>query len=511
MPLSRRAALAGAALAPAFAAGQPARRAIIIGTQANPDLLDPAVTESNVAYRVCYSIHEGLLGYAFEGARQTLVPALAEAWRRIDWRTVELTLREGVRFHDGSPMTAEDVAWSLSRERLLSPVQGGASTGRAYWSHLEGTEIMDARTVRVKVTNDDIMLEHRLANWTSEIVPRAAADVADRLGFARRPIGAGPYRVADVRAGDVIELEAHDAYWAGRPPLARIRFKVMPETAARLAALQAGELDMATELSPDQVLPLANHPRLEVVGGPINNFRLIVYSAIETPVLRDPRIRRALNLALDRQLMVDSLLAGRTVVPRSLQLESYGDMYLADFPPYRQDIPEARRLLREAGYRGEVINYRTLTNWYTAELALAQACQGMWAEAGINVNLQVRENWTQIMERGPTRGIRNWSNTAVFPDPLSSLSRQHGTNAIQGASVEWSNAEYDALAPILNTSTNLEERRRAFRRMLTIWEIEDPCGTVIHQNFHVYGKKRDLAWRPYPVHWMDFRPRNVGV
>jgi peptide/nickel transport system substrate-binding protein len=511
LDLARRSLIAAGAAAalPRFAIGQPARRSVTIAVQANPTLLDPAVTESNVAYRVLYSIHEGLLGYSFEGGRQTLAPALAESWRRVDARTVEATLRDGLTFHDGTPVTVEDVAFSISRERLLATVPGAAPTGRAYWSHLEGTEILDRRTVRVRVTSDDIMLEHRLANWTSEIVSeRAFRAAANPLAFARAPIGAGPFRLAEMRADDVITLAPHEGYWGGRPNLAQLRFRVTPELASRIAALQSGEAEIATEVAPDQAQGVERDARLEIVGSPINNFRQIVYSAIENPVLRDARIRRALNLALDRQLLVDSLLGGRTVVSRSLQLPSYGDLYLADFPPYRQDLPEVRRLLREAGYRGEVINYRTLSNWYTAELALAQACQGMWQAAGLNVNLQLRENWSQIMERGPERGIRNWSNTAVFPDPLSSLTRQHGSAGIQGANNEWANAEFDRLAPVLNTSSDTAERRRVFRRMLEIWEIEDPCGTVIHQNFILYGKRRDLAWRPYPVHWMDFRPRH---
>lgn len=509
--LSRRGLAAGAmSLAlPRFAIAQPARPALVVGVQANPVLFDPALTESNVAYRVLYSIHEGLLGYAFDGGAQRLVPALAESWRRLDARSVELTLRERALFHDGSPVTVEDVAWSLSRERLLAEVPGSANAGRAYWPHLERTEILDRRRVVVRVRRDDVMLEHRLANWTSEIVPAASAS-EDRMAFGRMPIGAGPFRLVRHRPDEVVQLEPHDGYWGGRPQLSSLSFRVMPELAARLAALSTGEAQIITEVAPDQVEPIRRDPRLETVGTPINNFRIIVYSAIENPVLRDPRIRRALNLALDRELLVSSLLGGVTSVPRSLQLETYGEMYLPDFPAYRQDLPEARRLLREAGYRGQRIAYRTLPNYYTAELALAQACQGMWREAGFDVQIEVKENWSQILAGGPERGIRNWSNTAVFPDPLSSLSRQHGTNAIQGRFNEWSNAEYDRLAPVLDGSMDTAERRRAFRRMLEIWEIEDPCGTVLHQNFILYGKRRDIPWRPYPLHWMEFRPRHFS-
>jgi peptide/nickel transport system substrate-binding protein len=234
-----------------------------------------------------------------------------------------------------------------------------------------------------------------------------------------------------------------------------------------------------------------------------------MYDSITNPVLRDARVRQALNLAIDRQLIVDTLFGGRTVVPRSLQWEFFGEMFLADFPAYRPDPARARELLRDASYRGEPIQYRVLPNYYTNEVATAQALAGMWQAVGLNVEIAMRENFTQVFEQSPGRGIRNWSNTAVYPDPLSSLWRQHGTTAIQGRYNEWSDPEYDRLGLVLERSLDLAERRAAFRRMLTIWEIDNPCGTVLHQNIILYGKRRDVAWRPYPHQYMDFRPRNM--
>ena len=465
--------------------------------------------ESNVAYRVLYNIFDTLIDTDYlDGLR--LKPGLATSWRRIDGKTLELALRPGVTFHNGETLTADDVVFSFSRERLFGEVAQQANVAAAYWRNLDRVEKIDDMTVRMVMTVDDVLLEHRLANWAAQIVSRRGFAAAGSWeAWGRRPVGTGPFKVTEFRPDEQIVLAAHEDYWMGPPAVAALRFRVVPELATRTAGLAAGQFDMITELSPDQVAVVTRNPEVEVVGDTINNHRLVIYDSITNPVLRDARVRQALNLAIDRQLIVDTLFGGRTVVPRSLQWEFYGAMYLADFPAYRPDPARARALLRDAGYSGQPIQYRVLPNYYTNELATAQALAGMWQAVGLNVEIAVRENFTQVFEQSPGRGIRNWSNTAVYPDPLSSLWRQHGTNAIQGRYNEWSDPEYDRLGLVLERSLDPAERRDAFRRMLTIWEIDNPCGTVLHQNIILYGKRKDLAWRPYPHQYMDFRPRNM--
>jgi peptide/nickel transport system substrate-binding protein len=510
--ITRRAALAGAfGAAAAFniARAQSPRRTLTIAAQANPVVLDPIMGESNVAYRVLYNIFDTLIDTDYLDNLK-LKPGLATAWRRIDGKTLELSLRPGVKFHNGDILTADDVAFSLSRERLFGEVAQQANVAAGYWRNLDKVEKVDDMTVRVVMSVDDVLLEHRLANWSAQIVSARGFRAAGGWeAWGRRPVGTGPFKVVDFRQDELMALEAHEDYWMGPPAIAGLRFRVVPELAARTAGLAAGQFDMITELSPDQVSVVARNSDVEVVGNTINNHRLVMYDSMTNPVLRDARVRQALNLAIDRQLIVDTLFGGRTVVPRSLQWEFFGEMFLADFPAYRPDPARARELLRAANYRGEPIQYRVLPNYYTNELVTAQALAGMWQGVGLNVEIAVRENFTQILEQSPNRGIRNWSNTAVYPDPLSSLWRQHGTNAIQGRFNEWSDPEYDRLGLVLERSLDLNERRTAFRRMLTIWEIENPCGTVLHQNIILYGKRKDVAWRPYPHQYMDFRPRNM--
>lgn len=540
MPASRRAVLAAAAAAtvlPRFAIAQAGwRPAVTVAVQkiVNSNTLEVLREQSNVGERVFFtSLWEGLIGRDWLGD-QGPVPLLATAWRRIDDRTVELELREGVRFHNGDSLTVEDVVFSFSRERMFGdtepvlagqtlrfaavpPTGGGRAPppevpaiARRIWPALERVEAVDARRVRFVNAVPDVTREGRIMRYGSEICSRRGfAEAASWLAWARRPVTTGPYRVAEFRPDNELVLEAFDDYWGGRPPLRQIRFIEVPEVAARVAALLSGEVQFAFDIPPDQIAAIERNPRFEVQGAMIHNHRITVFDRNHAQ-LADPRVRRALTHAIDREAIVVSLWGGRTRVPRGLQWEFYGPMFHADWKVPAYDPPLVRRLLREAGYRGDPIPYRCLNNYYTNQVATAQILVEMWRAVGLNVQIQMVENWQQVMQRGEGRAIRDWSNSALFNDPVSSLVAQHGPNGQQQQSGEWSNEEFNRLAVELETSTDRPRRRAIFRRMLEIAEREDPAYTVLHQNATFTAKPRAIRWRQPAAFAMDFRPAAWG-
>jgi peptide/nickel transport system substrate-binding protein len=229
------------------------------------------------------------------------------------------------------------------------------------------------------------------------------------------------------------------------------------------------------------------------------------------PRLQDPRVRRAFTHAIDRQAIVDSLWSGRTVVPRGLQWDYYGEMFVSDWEVPRYDPAEARRLLKEANYKGEPIPYRLLNNYYTNQVSTAQVLVEMWRTAGLNVQIEMKENWSQIFDRNSPRAVRDWSNSAPFNDPVSSIVNQHGPSGQQQQVGEWTNVEMNTLSRELETSTDRARRKMAFRRMLEICEREDPAYTVLHQNATFTAKRRDVKWKAAPAFAMDFRAINWGA
>lgn len=500
----------------------------------NSNTLEVLREQSNVGERVFYSsLWEGLIGRNWLGALES-VPGLATGWRRIDDRTVELTLREGVRFHNGDEMTAEDVVFSFGRERMFGSGEAAPASGtlfaripgqgtqgkelppevsavaRRIWPALERVEAVGRHTVRFVNRTPDVTMEGRLARYGSDICSRRGfTEAATWLDWARKPVTTGPYMVAEFRPDVSLSLVAHDQYWGGRPPLRQIRFVEVPEVASRINGLLCGEYQFACDIPPDQIVGIERNRAFEVQGGTILNHRLTVFDK-NHPQLRDARIRRALTHSIDRQAIVDSLWAGRTVIPKGLQWDYYGEMFQADWAVPRFDLAEARRMLREANYRGEPIPYRLLNNYYTNQTAMAQILVEMWRAAGLNVQIQMVENWAQIFSRDGARAIRDWSNSAPFNDPVSSIVNQHGPNGQQQQVGEWTNEEFNRLSTELETSTDRARRRAVFRRMLEIAEREDPAFTVLHQNATFTAKRRDVAWKASPAFAMDFRPGNFG-
>jgi peptide/nickel transport system substrate-binding protein len=290
----------------------------------------------------------------------------------------------------------------------------------------------------------------------------------------------------------------------------RLRFVEVPEVSGRVNGLFSGEYDFACDIPPDQVAVVERNARFEVLGSPINNIRKLAFDKTH-PVLADARIRRAMSHLVDRETIVRELWAGRTQIPRGMQLESYGDMYLRDWENPRYDPSEARRLLREANYRGQPIPWRLLNNYYTNQVSNAQIVIESFRAAGLNVQIEMKENFTQVTERTPGRALRDWSNTSLFGDPVAGILRSFGPRTEATRNAEWINPELDALSEELSASTDAARRRVAFRRVLVILEREDPGYVVLHQAAAFTAKRRDIAWRASKGWAMDFRADNLRI
>ncbi|MFT7115649.1 MAG: peptide/nickel transport system substrate-binding protein [Rhodoferax sp.] len=529
-----------ASLITTLAAAQDTRPVVKVAVQqvSTSGTLTPLREQSNVGARSFPMIYAGLIDTNRQGDLLP-VPGLASAWKRIDDRTLELKLRRGARFHNGDEVTAEDVAFTYGPEHMFGDTKpyriGDVATSgnaqplftsatrlagptpppevpaiaRRLWPSLEKVAIIDKYTVRFINTVPDVTMEGRLARTGSEIISkRAYLETKDWATWARSPVAAGPFKVKEFRPDQLLVLTAHDSYYGGKPNVREIRYQVVPEVSGRINGLLTGEYDFVTDIPPDQIKTIEANPRFEVVGGPVLNHRLIVFDK-NHPQLADPRIRLAMAHAIDREAIVKSLWANRTSVPAGLQWEYYASMFQKDWTVPKYDPQLAVKLIKEAGYKGQPIPYRVLNNYYTNQVQTAQVLVEMWRAVGLNIDLQMKENWQQIFDNNSPRAVRDWSNSAPFNDPVSSIVNQHGPNGQQQQSGEWKNAEFNTLSGLLETSTNMPNRGRAFHRMLEIAEREDPAYTVLHRNVVFYGKRKDIVWKWSPTFTMDFRASNL--
>ncbi len=512
--IGRRTLLAaGAAALPRFAIAQTDQRpplTVAVQKISNTGTLEPLREQSsNASEHYLAAILETPIARNQQGALER-VPGLAPAWRRIDDRTVELTLWPNVLFHDGSTMTAEDVAFSFSPQRMFGPALPSdiPAVARRHWPALDRVEVTGPLTVRFVNKTPDVTMEGRLAAGGSEIIsPRSFG--SNWLAYAQHPVGTGPYKLRSFQPDQSLVLDAHDDYWGGRPPLKSVRFLEVSEASARVNGLLSGEYDLACDILPDQIADIEGTGRFVVQGGPVLNHRIINFDR-HHPALADPRVRLAMAHAVDGKAIVDGLWAGRTVVPPGLQWQIYGPMFVAGWTVPPTDPDRARALLKQAGYKGDPIPYRIRNDYYAAETATAQVLAEMWRQVGLNVAIEVKENWSEVLAKAPQRGLRDWSNSAVFDDPVSSIVNQEGLNGAQQQVGEWTNAEMNKLCDAMVSSTDMTARRGMFARMLQICEREDPAYIVLHQNANFTAVRKTLKWRASPSFYVDLSPRGVA-
>lgn len=516
MVITRRTLVASALAAPMAsvatrsALGQADRRPVFtVAVAGLPATLEPARELSNVGTRVTYSIFDTLIRRDFlgspDGGGSVLKPHLATSWDRKSPQELIVSLRRGVKFHNGDEMTAEDIAFTFRDGRMYGE-KAQIPGARPYFGILAGCDVIDPYTVRFRTRVPDVLLEQRLASWCAWIVNKRAYEEMGFEAYSRKPVATGPFKVTSHNPNDATVLDSFDDYWMGKPTARRVVFRFIPELAARVAGLVAGDYDLITNVPPDQMSVVAQYKDIDVRSVVLANSHVLVFDGRDK-VLADKRIRQALSLSIDRQKLVDSLWLGKAAVPPSHNYPEYGAMFVEGRSlPF--DIARARSLLKEAGYKGEPIVYRTQANYYTNALEAAQIMVEMWKAAGINATLQVVENSTQM--RGAGSQISNWSNSTRLPDPLGALWIAWGPGGEIQTDKLWQMPEaFNALGRSLEAETDPVKRKALFAGMLDVWEDEVP-GTILYQPLEAYAIRKSIGWRPTTFYFMDLRPDNLA-
>lgn len=479
-----------------------------------PDTLEALETMGNVGVRITYVMFDTLIRRDFladgTGTSAELVPGLAESWERIDDRTMEFTLREGVMFHNGDELTTDDivVSFSAGRGHGYNPAIGAeAATYMGLVSHVIP---IDRYTFQIVMDEPDVLMEQRFAAYAFWPINAREYMTVGKDAYSRNPVGTGPFKFDEWVDGEFLRLVAHDDYFGGEPTAASVTYVVVPEVSARIAGLVSGEYDIAVNIPPDQISTIESYDDLKVERIVLDNTHVLRFHPAGP--LEDARVRRALSLSIDRDLLREALWGGANYTPNGHQLPSY-ELYIENYPEYSYDPDQARALLEEAGYEGEEIVYRIPLNYYLLNLEASQAMQQMWQKVGLNVTLEPRENFTQVRE--PGMHIEPWSNTHRFPDPLGSFVPQWGVKSgVQNNTAyperAWQAPErFNELQQVLISSTDQDERREAYREALEIWD-EEAVGTLLYNPLETYAMRADVNWKPYGLYYMDFRPYNLS-
>jgi peptide/nickel transport system substrate-binding protein len=366
------------------------------------DRLDPPAMTAQEGFIAATGIYEGLVRYKSGGT--DVEPALAETWDIApDGLSVVFHLRKGVQFHDGSPLNAAAVAFSFDRSinkdnPLFQEAQGDYG-GFPFIDTYVGnvvSKVEAAGDMDVKFT-----LKQKYSPLLSNLaIPPGAVISMEALkkygkGINENPVGTGPFKFVEWKKDDHITIDAYDGYWGSKPKLARIIFQPVPEASVRALKIKNGEGDVTWVIDPKDVPSLKGQADTDVLEQPGLNVSFADFN-LQVPDYKNVSLRKALNFAVNKQELADSLYSGAGVAATGV-LPQTSWAFSTDIKGYPFDVDMAKQLLKDSGYNGEM-----LTIWaYTVPRAynpqgskLAEAVQQYWQDIGVNSEIKTEE-WAQ--------------------------------------------------------------------------------------------------------------------
>ncbi len=327
----------------AFAAAPRGQLTWGVHTTLAPTWFDPAETPGFITpYMILYALHDATVK-PMPG--QPMAPSLAESWSASeDGITYDFILRKGTTFHNGDPVTAEDVKFSFERYR--------GSSKDLLKDRMAAIEIADPQHVRFKLKAPwpDFMTFYATATGASWAVPKKYVEKVGEDGFKKAPIGAGPYKFVSSTPGIDIVFEAFDQYWRKTPSVKRLVFKMIPDDTTRLAALKAGEVDIVYSIRGELGEELRRTPGLTLKPAVVQAPFYVYFPDQWEPKSpwHDERVRRAASLAIDRQGINDAITLGYSKITGSTIPETFDFYWQPPLPVY--DPAKAKQLLAEAGF-----------------------------------------------------------------------------------------------------------------------------------------------------------------
>lgn len=479
-------------MAVSLASAQP-NSEVIIAIAGDPPGGDPHKSRGALGGHILFNLHAGLI--ELSGDMERITPMLASSWEQtgpLEWRFV---LREGLEFHNGEPFNAQAVVYSF--ERLMDP---NAIRLNSDFRDVASLEADGDYAVVVKLESPMPGFLPIFAGF--HIVPPEYTASVSEEDFARNPVGIGPYRFVQWSAGQPFVLEAFDGYWAGKPAVERLVYRPIPEASTRLAELMAGTIDIIATPSYDDLAQIESNPntRVESAPGRRTVFLNMDHLAGLEP-LQNKLVRQAIAHAVDRQLIIDALLAGYGD-PLATIWRSDMDGFDASLEPYAYDPERSKELLAEAGY-ADGFDLRMLTSEIVINkgLEVAEAVASMLTDVGIRTEVvvvpdQVRRNMyigninrdnLQVGEVEPM-WLANWG--AAVPDaanPMLGFLHSEGTSSFHRV------PEFDAMVERFAGEGDATVRAELAKELQAYLYEELPVVPLFLQS-NLYGVSERLDW-----------------
>lgn len=401
--------------------------------------------------------------------RTNIIPGLAESWEYSeDGTTITFTLRQGVKFHDGTEMTADDVVFSLQKD-----AEGSYNASAA--ELIDSIEKVDDTHVAVKTKYAYKPFLEVLAMPSFGIYSQAWYEQceADGTNLARSENGTGPYKFVEWQSGDYIKLEANEDYWGGAPEIKTVTLKYMADGTTAALSMERGDADFFVGLNTSDREHIEASDSCYILDVPSNGTHYLAYNT-KDGFFTNKDARKAVQYSLNREDILTGGLDGiGTVTPYMVNPDHFG--YVEDWEPTPYDVDQAKSLLEGIGYDGTPITFKTANDsWYQKP---AQVISEQMRQAGFNVDLQIMERgaWEEDVDANGNSEIWNYMTWGQFPDADADVYMYLHTSmqGIAYANMSYAgNEECDALLDQARYSLDDEERIELYRQIADICEEE---------------------------------------
>ncbi|HQZ39638.1 MAG TPA: ABC transporter substrate-binding protein [Vicinamibacterales bacterium] len=468
------------------------RDTLVFAASADATTLDPHNTTDTESDQVIMMMYETLIGFDRD---MRIVPRLAERWEVApDGVTWTFHLRRGVRFHDGTPFNAEAVRRSFAR--VMDPVANHKRL--VLFTMVDRVEAVDDTTVRIITRYPFGAFEPTMAHVSAAIVnPTVAERFGKDFGLgADRASGTGPYKITSWKKDQEIVLERFDGYWGEQGRTRRIVYRPIPEAAARVLALEAGDVDVVTRVPAADIARLETEDGIRVTKTPSVGMQQFRFNLARKP-FGDRRVRQAISYAIDRRAIVDNLVSSFARPSTSaLTPIMRGYVNLGEIP---YDPDKARALLEAAGYpRGFKTRIAT-TPRYPMGVELAEAVAADLKKVGIDAAIDVLEWGTMVQFWAGLPPEKNPQEIFIMGAGASTADADWGLRPIfQTAPTNennygyYSNAEFDRVIEAAMRETEAAKRQQLYRRAQEIVYLEDPGAVWLFDTLYVVASRASV-------------------
>ena len=465
---------------------------LIIAQSAESTTMDPH--EGKDAASVCVHRHIFDTLVSFD-ADMNIVPAAAESWEILSNTSTQFNLRTDMKFHNGDPMTAEDVKFSL--ERAMNTPAISALVG-----FIDNVEIVDDHTIIVNSAEPFAPVLSNLAYPAVAIVDKAVVEELGDDAFTN-PIGTGPYKFVEWNHGENIKLTANPDYYKGEPATKNLLFRVIPEGAQRTIGLETGELDLSYGILPNDMEKITSNSDLALYETSGMSVTYLMLNN-QKDILKDVRVRQALRYAINIDEIVDVIVSGAgTPAPNMIAPGVFG--YDDELSVYEYNPEKAKELLAEANFPTDtVLTVMTAENQTRSEIL--QVIQSQLEEVGVKIEIQSMEYgvfYDAIANGEHDIAIFGFVTSTGDADYAFSSLYHSDSHGINGNRAFYTNTHVDELIDSARATVDSDERLALYKEVQEIVYDECPYIPLFIQNVVVGANKNVEGFKPYPTDYHD--------